>query len=867
MFAVLLQVSKRNTLNCQGIYTVTMNKPIFEKHGRRLLWLLLLLLPWAGLQAQNGKKQPSKNIQDSTLADSTRISKQVIQSTKDTSRSRVSDTAVAIIINRLEGYTLMLNELGSTLKRGYDTAHITEKLPLMDSTLHVIKNNIAALGSTPNVHDLYTNKVMLVQLNRILKMWQDDLFQHYAKLVNISDTLQQVRKDTAMRAVPTEDELRTFYISQLTSLIMKFRQIDKANKQALLQMGLLQNEVAMRYIAVTNLLGDMEFQLDNFSRRMFIKDYTYLWQPKKQLQEPTFFTVLKDSVYKNLQILFIFFSVQWPVLIIWLLLAGLFAFWAYNNTRKIRQRHPPTEAEAILQHSRILYRFPVASTIIFVFTLAGLLSVQYPILFIQLNWVATITALSYVIAHSIPRHLLNHWIALVGLLFIYFLNNLTIQATNAEQWGLFLAAIACIVLGIRLRRITKHSTLALPKYSRNMLMLFIVMSAFSLLLVLTGRITAAKIIGATAAISITMAVNLVFFVDLLMEAVYLQVEANKNSSSFISFIDFQNIQSRLKVFLYLFATITWLMLIARNLYVFDNIYEAISDFLGTSRTIGNTTFTFSSVIIFLLVLWVSTVLTQMIAYMFGDTGQNAGAGKKKKLGSAILLIRLAVLGLGVLLAFAASGIPMDKLAIVIGALGVGIGFGLQNIVNNLVSGVILAFEKPIEVGDVIELGTRSGVVKEIGIRSSKISAYDGSEVIVPNGDLISQQLINWTLSNRTRRVELLIGVGYGSDLKQVTDILKQTVKGWEGMMENPEPVVLLYQFGDNSVNFRIFFWILDLGLAGTLQHDVLIRIYENLQKAGIQIPSPQRELHIKSVDPTILQQWKPEKPPEEETSS
>ncbi|HEY0611326.1 MAG TPA: mechanosensitive ion channel domain-containing protein, partial [Chitinophaga sp.] len=255
-----------------------------------------------------------------------------------------------------------------------------------------------------------------------------------------------------------------------------------------------------------------------------------------------------------------------------------------------------------------------------------------------------------------------------------------------------------------------------------------------------------------------------------------------------------------------------------------------------------------------------------IAYMFGDP-QNAAPGKKNKLGSAMLLVRLAVLAIGILLAFAASGIPMDKLAIVIGALGVGIGFGLQNIVNNLVSGVILAFEKPIEVGDVIEMGTRSGVVKEIGIRSSKISAYDGSEVIVPNGDLISQQLINWTLSNRTRRVELVIGVNYGADIKTVTEILKQAVVGREGVMENPEPVVFLFQFGDNSINFRVFFWLTDLALAGQLQHDALAAIYENLQKAGIGFPYPQRDLHIRSVDPEILQQWKPGKPPEDNASA
>lgn len=820
----------------------------------------MLLLLAGGIHGQSRKRQEKLPEEKDSVSTSRDISKFA----KDTSKSKASDTATAVIINRLEGYTLMLNELSSTLKRGYDTSAITERLPLIDSSLHVIKGNIAALGATPNIHDLFTNKVMLVQLRRILETWQKDLFRHYDVLVSINDTLQQVRKDTSMRVVPAEDELREFYVSQLTSLIMKFRQTDKANKQALLQMGLLQNEVAMRYIAVTNLLGDMEFALDNYGRRMFIKDYTYLWQPKKQVNEPGFLRVLRNSLFKNMRVLAIFFSIQWPILIIWVLIGGLFAFWFNNNIRRVRQNHPATEAEAILQHSRLLYRFPVAGMLVFIFTVSGLVSVQYPVLYLQLNWVITIIALSYILRHFIPGHIFRHWMLLVAILFLYFLNNLAIQATNAEQWGLFFVTLVSIALGFRLLKITRQTTLALPKHSRRVIILFMIMSAFSLLLVMSGRITAAKIIGSTAATAITMAVNLMFFADLLMESVYLQVEANKSSSTFISFIDFQNIQSRLKVLLYLFATLAWLMLIARNLYVYDNIYDTIAGFLGTERKIGNTSFTFGSVIVFLLVIWVSTVVSQMIAYMFGDP-QNATPGKKNRLGSAMLLVRLAVLAAGILLAFAASGIPMDKLAIVIGALGVGIGFGLQNIVNNLVSGVILAFEKPIEVGDVIEMGTRSGVVKEIGIRSSRISAYDGSEVIVPNGDLISQQLINWTLSDRTRRVELIIGVNYGADIKTVTEILKQAVTGREGVMENPEPVVFLFQFGDNSINFRVFFWLSDLALAGQLQHDALAAIYENLQKAGIGFPYPQRDLHIRSVDPEILQQWKPGKPPDDST--
>jgi potassium efflux system protein len=130
-----------------------------------------------------------------------------------------------------------------------------------------------------------------------------------------------------------------------------------------------------------------------------------------------------------------------------------------------------------------------------------------------------------------------------------------------------------------------------------------------------------------------------------------------------------------------------------------------------------------------------------------------------------------VFAIGFLLAVTASGFPLDKITIIISAFGIGIGFGLQNIVNNLVSGLILAFEKPIQIGDIIEVDNRSGTIMEIGIRSSKIATSDGAEVIIPNGDLISHHVINWTLSNNNRRIELIIGVAYGSDIEKVKTLL------------------------------------------------------------------------------------------------
>ncbi|WP_160713461.1 mechanosensitive ion channel family protein [Chitinophaga solisilvae] len=818
----------------------------------RLAVLVCLLLTTAGV-ATAQKKGSSPDTIHMVAVDSATISRNLSKLAKKDSTIIKSDTAVGVLINRIEGYTLLLNQQMSILKRGFDTMRISNEVPLVDTSLDLVKSNIAGLGRTPNINDIYTNKVMLEQLQRKLGTWQQSLFSYYNQLVGINDTIHSLRRDTSMRNIPAEDELYGFYIGQLSRLIIKFRSVDSANKVSLIKIGLLQNRVANRYIEVSNLLEDMDYRLKTFSANMFRRDYRYLWNPHRDSIDPLkFIPVVRNSLHKSAQVLVIFFSIQWPVFIIWILLAGIFAIWVYNNIRRIRRNHPEQEGEAILQHAQYLYRFPVASIVIFVTTLSSVLSIRYPILYTEINWMLTMAALTVVFRHHLPATLFRNWLLLLGLFLVYCLNNLLIEVTYAEQWGLFICAVLSLLLAVRLLRETAMSTFAHPKFTGPVIKIFAFTSALSLLLVVMARVSTAKIMGSSAVVNLVMALNLYILVKILLEAVFLQVESNKNSSTFISFMDYQDVQRKLKTFLTVVAFVGWLIIIARNLYLYDAIYEVISDFLSTSHRLGNSDFTFSSVIIFVLVIWISFVASQLIAYMFGNTGQSTAPAQKTKFGSTLLLLRLAVLAGGVLLAFAASGIPMDKLTIVIGALSVGIGFGLQNIVNNLVSGIILAFEKPIEVGDVIELGTRSGVVKEIGIRSSKIAAYDGSTVIVPNADLISQQLINWTVTNRVRRVTFTIGVAYGTNVQQATDIIKSAFPDREGVMTAPEPLVLLSQFADNSINFQVYFWIADLGNAGSIQSAVLAYIYDAFSKAGIELPFPQRDLHIRSVDEGIL---------------
>jgi potassium efflux system protein len=212
------------------------------------------------------------------------------------------------------------------------------------------------------------------------------------------------------------------------------------------------------------------------------------------------------------------------------------------------------------------------------------------------------------------------------------------------------------------------------------------------------------------------------------------------------------------------------------------------------------------------------------------------------------LVYYAVLAGGLLMAFAAAGVETTQFAIIAGALGVGIGFGLQNVVNNFVSGLILMFERPIQPGDIIDVDTLQGRVVEIGLRATRIKTWEGAEVVVPNGTLLSGNLINWTLSDSTRRIDVNVGVAYGSDVRKVLEVLTAVARRQPLAMEDPEPTVVFSGFGDSSLNFTVRFWIRDANTVLAARTGGYVDVYEALAAAGIEIPFPQRDLHLRSVD-------------------
>jgi len=216
------------------------------------------------------------------------------------------------------------------------------------------------------------------------------------------------------------------------------------------------------------------------------------------------------------------------------------------------------------------------------------------------------------------------------------------------------------------------------------------------------------------------------------------------------------------------------------------------------------------------------------------------------------LTRYVIAASGILLSLAALGIDASQIALVAGALGVGVGFGLQGIVANFIAGLVLMLERPVRLGDRIEVGTLLGRVTRIGLRSSTVRGEDGAEVIVPNETLIGREVVNWTLSDRKRRVQIAVGVAYGTDPRRTLAVITKAVSEHVGVLStasgSAEPIVQFVAFGASSLDFVVRFWTGDdPEHEERLKSEVGIAIHDALMAAGIEIPFPQQDVHVKSL--------------------
>lgn len=380
---------------------------------------------------------------------------------------------------------------------------------------------------------------------------------------------------------------------------------------------------------------------------------------------------------------------------------------------------------------------------------------------------------------------------------------------------------------------------------------FAIMSIISFYGAIAGNVMIAQKI--LSAINTTITASSILFVTVItINGLFLSFMEHKITSKFNSLTKYKTlIKTRIIKTFNVAAAAYAVIYFFKQLNIWDITFSKTTDIFSHQFSLGNITFSLGMITIFFLVIYLSIVISKVLQVILEDDVLDKLHLEKGLPHTIAMLVKYAFISAGIFLAVSSAGIKLSNLTVIIGAFGVGIGFGLQNIFNNLVSGLILLFERPVQIGDTIEVGDLTGKVTSIGIRSSNVKTFEGAEVIVPNGQLISKEVINWTLSDQQRRIEILVGVSYNSDPYQVRDLLMKVLNDHNEIIADPEPSVNFNELGESSLDFRLLFWISSSKEWIRIRSEVVFHVFYILKENNIEIPFPQRDLNVRNFEPSV----------------
>ena len=519
-----------------------------------------------------------------------------------------------------------------------------------------------------------------------------------------------------------------------------------------------------------------------------------------------------------------------------------FIVWLFIN----RLKNKPSESLSHdpIDENNLILKSPIQSALVITLGIFQFFFINPPFIFYWTVWLISSIALSLIFKGYLKAFWRFFWVCTVIFFLLAGLANMILLPTIQEHYLMYgIASIGVIFLIYMV--FNKKSEDLKEKRIMYFIWLLGILEFISMVLNFMGRFNLAKSFMVSGYMGIVLGILLLWTVRLINQGLNIANKVYATPEKDMFFINFDKIGTRAPGIFYFFLILGWALLIGKNFYAFTQISQNINEFLTEERVIGSYAFSINGVFVFLVILFISVLISRLLSLFSADPDSINSEDQRKRIsfGSWLLLVQIFVICLGLFLAFAASGIPLDKITIILGALSVGIGLGLQGLVNNLVSGLILAFENTVKVGDLIEIDGKPGTMKSIGFRSSVVNMFEGSMVVIPNGDLISKQLINWT-TGKGRKLSLIVGISYESDLQKAVALVKGIVSEDTRIRNFPVPRVVPVEFSDSSIEIEVVFWLNNYFDYPFVKGDLVSKINELFKLNGIKIPFPQRDLHL-----------------------
>jgi len=766
-----------------------------------------------------------------------RVADEIKRNIDQLNRDKIAARQNAVLDNILR----VSQKANDYLENGIDTAGIASQLDYILRLYDVAGDGIFTnKGTTQTERNLATTSSLLKELLNRARISKNSLESYLKNLVGFQTNIDSLASDSILIELPSDSISLINLISKITLVTKEMRPADTLLKKAIQKVQLLQTRVNFATVKLEEGIEQIEKYREDLGASLSDKETVNLWEPV------AFRRPIKEILYlskEKARLVLSFYSKNnsGKIVFLLLLITGLTIF-----LRNLKKKLSGTDPLSPVQEEYVALDHPFLSSVFIVLCVFQFIFPQPPFVFSVVLWGISAVILTFLFWNFIIKYWRSAWLIMLLLFLLATIDNLILQSSRIERYGMLILSLTCVAYGLVFLIGGRRQALK-EKGIRIFIGFFIVMELIAAIANIYGRYNFAKSFLTSGIFGLTNAILFFWAIRMINEMLTIAARVYKTPDKKTLFINFEKVGQKVPPFFYYLMVIGWFILFGRSFYFFRKFSEQFTDFMVKERNIGESTFTIQSVFVFFLILFLSGVVSNIVTFFASsEKGVVTSRGKKSGLGSWLLLIRISIITIGVLLAFSAAGIPMDRLAIILGALSVGIGFGLQSLINNLVSGLILAFEKPINVGDVVEFGGQSGTMKSIGFRSSIITTWEGADVIIPNGNLLNEQMINWTMGNSSRRVEIVTGVAYGTDLEKTKKLLLDLLGDDKRIKAFPKPSVLIKDLHSGAIELRILFWIEHYSTWIQTKSDMIEAIDQAFKKADIKIPNPSQDLNIRS---------------------
>jgi potassium-dependent mechanosensitive channel len=696
-----------------------------------------------------------------------------------------------------------LNVIGDSARLGFKVTSLGRRINDITNDVNLMRQNIRDRRSVINIKNLYLYQSFASNLNDENESIKARLFKMYHHVYFAKQSLKTAFSDSIFRLLYADSSLRNSFNRRLVRLERKWNRNDSTTKASIDTLNAFKVKVSDNSVNLSNMLNIMDNRLDRADKQLFGPEDDYLW----------FEAFDNDSTQKPVSILSSeqkaigYYSSQTSGQRAFVIVLGIALFiWLFVK-RKVLKTIREQEHKYGFLNLQYMNNYAVLSLFVLILCLMPFFDAYAPTSYIAIEHFLLLTAATVIFFKKEDQSFRFNWLILVILFVADVLTYVIAEPTFVTRVWLLTVHVGIIIFSFRFYRHLSKQTIYY-RWIKGAVITCMILSGLAVICNLFGRISLSGIIGIAGIFALTQAVILLVFISTVIEIVLLQLESSRIKKGVDKPFDSAALIKRFKMPLIFIALILWLIMLTSNLNIYHSISNGITDFLTSIRTIGSISFKLISVFMFFAIIWFAHILQRLISFLFGETGSESEdmTNVSKAQHSRLLITRLLVLIGGYLLAIAASGLPVDKLTFLLGALGIGIGMGLQNMVNNFVSGIILIFDGSLKIGDEIEVSGQSGKVKEIGLRASRLNTADGAEVIIPNGNILSQNIVNWT-SNDQKRVTLGFSLtGQELDSNVINEVINGTIKSIPDVISQRNPVILYIRVTPETYSLTVRFW-------------------------------------------------------------